>query len=126
VQAVAAQQVVGESSPQVASTHGWYGVLSAEKRVSRLIWNRDLPTVGSKQTSRPVPSRRRWPTAMPPGENPVKASAIGEFPGLGQQRPPFAGVSDWERGPLAEGAAARCEGQCLAGGDQRGDPQGSG
>jgi hypothetical protein len=55
---------------------------------------------------------------------PALDSAICEAPGFGEQRPPFGGVGDWERGPLAEGAAVGREGQCLTGGGQLADPVG--
>ncbi len=61
---------------------------------------------------------------MPVGGNPVKVSAAGEAAGFGEQRPPFGGVGDRERGPLAEGAAVGREREGLAGGGQLADPVG--
>jgi hypothetical protein len=78
---------------------------------------------GARRRRRAEP-REAGRNPVKPGGNPVKMSATGEFPGFGQKRPPFAGVGDWERGPLTEGAAVRREGQGLAGGDQRCDPVG--
>ena len=54
----------------------------------------------------------------------AKLSAIDERPGFGEQRAPFAGFGQRERGPFAKGAAIGRDGLGLAGGDQLVHPWG--